>query len=83
METGAGSGLLSMVPFTLMSLTVAVVANLLAREKGRPVAVWTLLGFIPLVNFVCIWYFVGAANLHLESKLDRILTALDKRNIPL
>jgi hypothetical protein len=31
-----------------------------------------------VVNFVCVWYFVGAANLRLEAKLDRILSALEK-----
>ena len=78
METGTASGVLSLVPFAIMSLAITVIAHLLAREKGRPIAVWTILGFIPLVNFVCIWYFVGAANLRLESKLDRILVSLNK-----
>ena len=68
METGTASGVLSLVPFAIMSLAITVIAHLLAREKGRHIAVWTILGFIPLVNFVCIWYFVGAANLRLESK---------------
>jgi cytochrome b len=78
MDNSTSSGPLSMLPLVILSLAAMVVANLLAREKGRPVAVWTILAALPVVNFVCVWYFVGAANLRLEAKLDRILSALEK-----
>jgi len=44
----------------------------LAKEKGRNVTLWTILGAIPIVNFFCIWFFVGAANLSLERKIDEL-----------
>jgi O-antigen/teichoic acid export membrane protein len=66
-----------MLPIILMSLFIAVSANLLAKEKGRNVIKWTILGAIPIVNFVCIWFFVGAANLKLERKLDELAARLD------
>ena len=78
MDNGASSGPLSMLPLIILSLAAMVVANLLAREKGRPVVLWTILAALPVVNFVCVWYFVGAGNLRLEAKLDRILSVLGK-----
>jgi uncharacterized protein involved in cysteine biosynthesis len=60
-------------PMLLVSLGFAVVAYKLAREKGRNVALWTILGAIPVLNFVCIPFFVGAANLELARKLDEII----------
>jgi hypothetical protein len=33
---------------------------------------WTILGAIPIVNIVCVWFFIGAANLRLERKLDEL-----------
>jgi hypothetical protein len=67
-------GILSFVPFFTLSLMFGVVAFLLAREKGRNVPLWTILGAIPIVNFVCVWFFIGAANLRLERKIDQLLS---------
>jgi hypothetical protein len=78
MEPNPYSGLLTFLPITLMSVFIAVTANLLAREKGRRVVVWTILGSIPIINFICLSYFIGAANLRLEAKLDRLLSAFGK-----
>lgn len=60
-------------PFLVLSATLGVVAFLLAKEKGRNVVLWTVLGIVPGVNFFCIWFFVGAANLRLERKIDQLL----------
>jgi hypothetical protein len=59
-------------PFAL-SIFLAVPAYLLAKEKGRSVAWWVILGIIPGVNFLSMWFFVGAANLRLEQKIDAVL----------
>ena len=57
-DTSSGqSGLLSFLPMLLICVGMAVVGHLLAREKGRPVAVWTVLGAIPFLNLLCLWYF--------------------------
>lgn len=63
-----------------MSLFVSVGSFFLAKEKGRNVLKWTILGAIPFVNIACIWFFVGAANLHTERKLDKILAELRKNS---
>jgi hypothetical protein len=65
----------SLITYLFLSAFIAVVANLLAREKGRNVALWTILGIVPVVNLWCLPFFVGAANLKLEKKLDELLTA--------
>jgi hypothetical protein len=61
-----------LVPLLLMSVTVAITAYKLAKEKERNVLLWTILGAIPLVNFVCFGFFVGSANLRLERKIDEL-----------
>lgn len=65
--------LISFLPLIAMVAMVGVTSHLLAREKGRNVALWTILGCIPFLNFLFIWFFVGAANLKLERKIDLLL----------
>lgn len=79
MDNTSASLLISFLPLILMSLLMAIAANLLAREKGRNITKWTILALIPVVNFACIWFFIGAANLHTERKLDEILKRLDQK----
>ena len=70
MENSGPNILVSFLPLILMSLLMAVAAHLLAKEKGRNVTKWTILALIPIVNFACIWFFIGASNLKLERKID-------------
>ena len=74
MQDSSAASLFGLLPLLLMSVVIAVSANLLAQEKGRNVAKWTILGAIPIVNIFCIWFFVGAANLRLERKIDELLS---------
>ncbi|MBB5205110.1 hypothetical protein HNQ51_002429 [Inhella inkyongensis] len=61
-----------------MTLPLGIVSHLLAKDKGRNVSLWTILGLIPLVNYFCILYFMGASNLRLEKKVDYLLRQQDK-----
>ncbi len=65
------------LPIIIMFI-FSLVAHMLAKEKGRNVLLWTILGFIPVVNIFCMWFFVGAANLRLEEKIDRLLKSAEK-----
>lgn len=65
--------LLSFVPFLVLSSTIGLIAFLLAREKGRNVVLWTVLGVVPFLNFFFLFFFVGAANHRLERKIDQLL----------
>jgi len=67
--------LFSFLPLLLVSVVFGIVAHLLAKEKGRKVGLWTVLGCIPIINFWCLPFFVGAANLRLEAKIDAVLNA--------
>jgi hypothetical protein len=62
----------------LMLFIFAIIAHMLAKEKGRNVVLWTILGFIPVVNIFCMLFFVGAANLRLEKKIDQLLKTSEK-----
>ena len=65
---------MTLFPILLMSAVFGLVAHLLAKEKGRNVTRWTILGLVPLVNIFAIWFFIGAANLRLEKKIDELLS---------
>ncbi|HBI71449.1 MAG TPA: hypothetical protein DDZ22_21220, partial [Massilia sp.] len=73
MDAASPNLFISFLPMLLLSLLMAVPANMLARQKGRNVVLWTILALIPLVNFACMWYFVGASNLVLENKIDELM----------
>ena len=69
--------LISFLPLIIMTLPMGVIAHLLAKEKGRNVTLWTILGIIPMINLFAIWFFIGAANLKMERKLDELLERND------
>lgn len=67
----------ALLPIMILALVMAVPAALLAREKGRNVALWVILALIPIVNVAAIWYFVGTPDRRVSEKLDRLLAQLD------
>ena len=71
---------IAFIPIIVMSVIFVPVAYLLAKEKGRNATKWTLLALIPIVNLFCLYYFIGAANLKLEAKLDEVLRRLDEKD---
>jgi hypothetical protein len=79
MQQSAAEVLISFVPLLLMSLMFGFIARALAKEKGRDTTLWTILGFIPLVNLVCMPFFIGASNLTIEKKLDDIMERLNRQ----
>lgn len=78
MENTTPNTLATFLPLIFMSLLMAIPAHMLAKEKGRNVTLWTVLALIPVVNFACVWFFIGAANLRLERKIDALLEAAGK-----
>jgi phosphotransferase system glucose/maltose/N-acetylglucosamine-specific IIC component len=57
----------------IMLMGIGIVGYLLAKEKGRNVVLWTILGCIPGINIFAVWFFIGASNLKLEKKLDELI----------
>jgi len=80
MQESSAGAITGLLPILLMSVFVAIAAHLLAKEKGRNVLKWTILGCIPFVNILCIWFFIGAANLKLERKIDELTALLHQSN---
>ncbi len=70
--------LASLILPIILSLIDGVFIHFLAKEKGRKVTLWTILGFIPIINFILLPFFVGAANLRLEEKIDQLLNNVNK-----
>jgi hypothetical protein len=79
MDNNNPSTLLTFLPLVLISLFMAIPAHLLAKEKGRNVMKWTILALIPIVNIPCFWFFIGAANLKIEKKIDYLIARLDEK----
>ena len=70
----------SVMRFIMLLLLMLVPAGLsyfIAKDKGRNVGLWTVLGLIPFLNWMCLLYFVSATNLRLEGKLDKVIARLD------
>ena len=80
MQESPVGAITGMLPIIFLSVIIAVSAHLLAKEKGRNALKWTILGAIPFVNIACVWFFVGAANLKLERKLDELAARIDASN---
>ena len=74
------SPILSFAPIIILSIGFSIIAGLLAKDKGRNILLWVILGLIPIVNFWCMPYIVGASNLRLERKLDALMTKLENLN---
>jgi len=72
-------GLEGLIFPAILSVSFGFVAHLLAKEKGRNVLKWTIIGFIPFINFGAMWFFVGASNLKLERKMDTIIDELKNK----
>ena len=70
--------LASLILPLIFYLTTGLVAYMLAKEKGRNVALWTMLGLIPACNIILIFYFAGATNLRVEKKIDKLLSITGK-----
>lgn len=69
----------SLWPIFATSIGFALVAFCLAKNKGRRTLPWTLVALVPLINMFCLTFLVGASNLRLERKLDKLLQLLTER----
>ena len=70
--------LASLILPLMISIMYGFIIHYLAKEKGRNVVLWTVLGFIPIVNMFLMPFFIGAANLRLEGKVDQLLSSSTK-----
>jgi len=71
---------ISLLPLILASIPIVIVCHRLAKEKGKDLTLWTILGIIPLVNYFAMFYLIGAVNTQLQRKVDRMLSLLEKKN---
>lgn len=73
MESQQGNIIYQMLLLVVFAIPIVIVAYKLAQEKGRNATNWIILGAIPIINFFSLWYFIGASNLRLEKKIDKLL----------
>ncbi len=61
------------LPIIIISIILMFICNRLAKEKGKNVTLWTILGLIPGINIYSLLYLFGASSTILERKIDKIL----------
>jgi hypothetical protein len=69
--------LLGFVPILLLSIPLAFVLYFLAKRKGQNGPLYFVLGLLPFVNGFATVYIVGAPDLTLHAKMDRLLSHLE------
>ena len=66
--------LLNVVTITLLSIALALVLYFLAKRKGRNARLYFVLGLVPGINGFATVYLVGAPDLTLHARVDRLLS---------
>lgn len=79
MPHSSEASVMSFIPLVLLSLIFGFVGHYLAKDKGRPVVKWTIISFIPVINYFCMIFLIGCSNLRLERKLDELLAGQKSR----
>lgn len=64
------------IPLAMLSIPIMFICRSLAKEKGKDVALWTILGLIPVINIYSLLYLFGASSKILEGKIDKILAQI-------
>jgi hypothetical protein len=64
------------LPLIITSILFMFICHSLAKEKGKDVTLWTILGLIPGINIYCLLYLLGASSTILEGKIDKILAQI-------
>jgi hypothetical protein len=75
MQQSTESSLMSFIPLLLMSLLFGFVGYFLAKDKGRPPLLWTVLCLVPFANLFFLTFLVGSTSLRIVAKLDALLDA--------
>ena len=68
------------LPLIIITLPIVFICNSLAKEKGKNVMLWTILGIIPGVNYYSLLYLASASNNFTDKKIDKILVILQKES---
>jgi len=64
------------IPLIIISIPIMFICRSLAKEKGKDVTLWTILGLIPGINIYSLLYLFGASSTILEGKIDKILAQM-------
>ncbi|TFB08819.1 hypothetical protein E3V08_02470 [Candidatus Atribacteria bacterium MT.SAG.1] len=64
------------LPTIIISIPIMFICRSLAKEKGKNVTLWTILGLIPGINFYSLLYLFGTSSTILEGKIDTILAQM-------
>jgi hypothetical protein len=64
------------LPLIIISIPIMFISRSIAREKGKDVTLWTIIGLVSVINFYSLFYLFGASSTTLERKIDKILVQM-------
>ena len=67
------------VPICLLTIPFLVLMVFLARRKGANVAVYLLLGLIPVVNFIAALWLASQTDASVKAELEELKRKLDAK----
>ena len=74
----SNQGVISFLPMILVAIFTAFSSRFLAKDKGRNIGAWTIVGCIPMIGFFSLILLVGCSCLKTKEKLDKLLEQHDK-----
>ncbi|MGE4519205.1 MAG: hypothetical protein AB7E04_06845 [Desulfobacteraceae bacterium] len=81
MSTNFASAIGAFIPLLIIHIPFIFICRKLAQDKGKNSLKYTLLGCIPLINYLAFLYLVGTPNNILNDKIDQILNKLDSNKL--
>lgn len=76
--TSEVSSLAQFIPLIIITLLTAIYSNIWARMKGRNVAAWTIIGFIPVVNIFSSLLLQGSTNLKVTKEIEELNKRIER-----
>jgi hypothetical protein len=73
----SSSILISLLPFFIMSIPLAICAAALAPRLGKSKALWAILCLIPLINLFFLYYVFYCVSARVLDRLDAIAKRVD------
>lgn len=65
------------LPLIIMTLPIVFLNGVIARNKGKNAAVFSIFSIIPFVGFYLMIYLLSLPDYSLKIKIDKILNKLD------
>ena len=73
-----GGGYAAFIPIIFWSIITGLLSYFLAEDKSRNKYIWLLIGLTPLLGILFFLWLVGASDLGVKERLDKLISSLEK-----